>query len=607
MIAKNEEKNIERCINSYKEIVDEIIVVDTGSADNTIAIAKKLGAKVFNYNWKDDFAAAKNYALSKAIGDWIIFLDADEYFDEECTKNIKNVLKRIGTKYNCIACQIKNIDKGKNQIINSFLNIRILKKDPNIRYRNPIHESLFKYNGKLNVLALYDEIVIYHTGYSFDINELKAKRNLKIILEDIKSNGEKPDYYRYLSDCYLSLNQYENAIKYARLHIESEIKTIGYESKMYKNIIDSLTMLKVSAIQIENAIHEALDKFPNHPNFHFTYAYFFINEKKYEQALKELLLTLKYKKEYKGIETDFTEGFISDIQFKIGFIFDLKNNINEALKYYYNSLKIDKYNCDAFEKIIDLIEGESLINKIEFINSLYDINKKEDVTFIKDHLVKLKKRGILAYYTNILYKKHGYVDISMPISMLAEGKYETAFKIFFKGYASDYSDSNAILLIVSCLLSKNLKNIRDLTKIIKPSFKRIMESFIGETDRLYNVDVKSYITILRELLLFNEQDTIKTYTSLKQNFDINISDKIAKVFMDNYKYEEAIKLYEELNNENNLKNVYMSKGYCFFKLKKYDKAQSSFERAIEKGYKENDVYEFLNWIDKNENYISMGD
>ena len=80
VITKNEEKNIARCINSYKDIVDEIILVDTGSTDNTVEIAKSLGAKIYYYEWQNDFSAAKNYALSMAKGDWIIFLDADEFF-----------------------------------------------------------------------------------------------------------------------------------------------------------------------------------------------------------------------------------------------------------------------------------------------------------------------------------------------------------------------------------------------------------------------------------------------------------------------------------------------------------------------------------------------
>ena len=77
MIVKNEERNMEQALSWGKGIVWEQIVVDTGSTDGTVELAKKMGAKVFHFTWNNDFSAAKNYALSKAKGNWIAFLDAD--------------------------------------------------------------------------------------------------------------------------------------------------------------------------------------------------------------------------------------------------------------------------------------------------------------------------------------------------------------------------------------------------------------------------------------------------------------------------------------------------------------------------------------------------
>ena len=75
MIVKNEERNIERALRWGKGVVWEQIVVDTGSTDRTVELAEKMGAKVFYFEWQDDFSAAKNFAISKASGDWIAFLD----------------------------------------------------------------------------------------------------------------------------------------------------------------------------------------------------------------------------------------------------------------------------------------------------------------------------------------------------------------------------------------------------------------------------------------------------------------------------------------------------------------------------------------------------
>lgn len=86
MICKNEEKMLERCLNSVRDIVDEIIIVDTGSTDQTITIAKRFAATIVHYKWTKDFSAARNIGLEKATGKWILFLDADEelhYEDKE--------------------------------------------------------------------------------------------------------------------------------------------------------------------------------------------------------------------------------------------------------------------------------------------------------------------------------------------------------------------------------------------------------------------------------------------------------------------------------------------------------------------------------------------
>ena len=78
MIVKNEQRWLEDCLNSVKDLVDEMIIVDTGSQDNTVEIAHRFGAKVFDHPWNGDFSEARNHSLGYATGDWILVLDADE-------------------------------------------------------------------------------------------------------------------------------------------------------------------------------------------------------------------------------------------------------------------------------------------------------------------------------------------------------------------------------------------------------------------------------------------------------------------------------------------------------------------------------------------------
>src|SRR3989338_6646287 len=93
MIAKNEEKHIEECLNSVKDIVDEIIIVDTGRTDKTKQIGKKFNAKIFDFKWVDDFSAARNKSLKHATKDWILVLDADEVVESIDLNKIKELTK----------------------------------------------------------------------------------------------------------------------------------------------------------------------------------------------------------------------------------------------------------------------------------------------------------------------------------------------------------------------------------------------------------------------------------------------------------------------------------------------------------------------------------
>src|SRR5579885_2980294 len=95
MIVKNEAAALGRCLASVRDIVDEIIVVDTGSSDNTKEIARQYEAKVFDFPWCDNFASARNESIRHATGQWLLWLDADEYFDDANRQRLQNLLANL--------------------------------------------------------------------------------------------------------------------------------------------------------------------------------------------------------------------------------------------------------------------------------------------------------------------------------------------------------------------------------------------------------------------------------------------------------------------------------------------------------------------------------
>src|SRR3989344_2193313 len=93
MITKNEEKYLGQCLDSVKELVDEIIILDSGSTDKTKEIAKKFKAKMLDFKWNDDFSEARNESLKHATKDWILVLDADEIIEKDDLEKIKEIVK----------------------------------------------------------------------------------------------------------------------------------------------------------------------------------------------------------------------------------------------------------------------------------------------------------------------------------------------------------------------------------------------------------------------------------------------------------------------------------------------------------------------------------
>ena len=104
MIVKNEEKLLPQCLESIKDAVDEIILVDTGSTDKTVKIAEKYGARVFHHPWRGDFSEARNYSLQQATCDWILVVDADEKLEREDVPALREALRQEG--HSCILAEV---------------------------------------------------------------------------------------------------------------------------------------------------------------------------------------------------------------------------------------------------------------------------------------------------------------------------------------------------------------------------------------------------------------------------------------------------------------------------------------------------------------------
>ena len=143
MIVKNEEDVIARCLDSVSRCVDEIIIADTGSSDRTKEICRDFTDKVFDFEWTDDFAAARNFSFSKATGDYLMWLDADDVVSSENIGLLKELKKTLAQKNpDVVMCRyVTSFDENGTPLF-SFFRERLLKRTANFKWEGFIHECI---------------------------------------------------------------------------------------------------------------------------------------------------------------------------------------------------------------------------------------------------------------------------------------------------------------------------------------------------------------------------------------------------------------------------------------------------------------------------------
>jgi len=224
VIARDEEQSIGACISSVGGLVREVVVVDTGSADRTAELAAEAGARVFNFPWRDDFAAARNYALDQATGDWILVLDADEILEPVEPEELVRLLavSDVEGYFVKIYSYLGNGEGvAKDQVV------RLFRNKPAYRFEGAIHEQVagaIKRKNSGGGLA-FSELVIHHFGYLDRViqGKNKKRRNILIIEKALAQHPDDPFLLFSLGTEYCQggetlkgIEQLEKALSFAR-------------------------------------------------------------------------------------------------------------------------------------------------------------------------------------------------------------------------------------------------------------------------------------------------------------------------------------------------------------------------------------------------------
>ncbi|WP_427179721.1 glycosyltransferase [Paenibacillus sp. TC-CSREp1] len=266
MIVKDEEELLPRCLESVRGAVDEIIVVDTGSSDRSVAIARKHGAMVVEFAWCDDFAAARNAGLELATGDWILFLDADEALDTAAREQIRSWTAVSGC--DGLFLNIHNYTGSGQQGATVNPVLRLFRNAPEHRFTGRIHEQIAAAICERNPEAAFHvtDMVIHHYGYQTVIVERKDKvnRNVRLLQQAVMEEPNQPFHHYNLGVEYLRTGQAEQALEsFGKAREMIDPAVTSYAHLLFKYEVRCLEHLHRWPEAMER-VDEALQLFPEY-------------------------------------------------------------------------------------------------------------------------------------------------------------------------------------------------------------------------------------------------------------------------------------------------------------------------------------------------------
>lgn len=328
MIVKNENQNLKKCLSKVKPIVDEIIIVDTGSTDNTKIIALEFTKKVYDFKWCNDFSIARNFSISKATNEWVLVLDADEFvesFGEQSILEIINSednMKTIGRikRINIMEDSL-GIKKGSERISRLF-------NKKYFHYEGTIHEQVTTIE-KESYKTIPVDITINHIGYTNEeLNRTnKLDRNIDLLKKAVEDNSEDPYLCYQLGKSYYMLKDYEKSCEYFE---KALLFSLDYRLEYVEDLIETYGYSLINSGKFSEAmrIEEYREYYKNNADYDFLMGIIYMNNAKFNLAVESFLKCTEY-------ETSKMEGVNTYLpNYNIGVIFECLGHRDEALSYY---------------------------------------------------------------------------------------------------------------------------------------------------------------------------------------------------------------------------------------------------------------------------------
>ncbi|WP_160398381.1 tetratricopeptide repeat-containing glycosyltransferase family 2 protein [Paenibacillus sp. MMS18-CY102] len=404
MIVKNEEQVLNRCLDSVKSLVDEIIIVDTGSTDETKEIAQRYTNHVYDFKWINDFSAARNEALKHASGKWILILDADEYIQQGDYTELRKMLTNFSPPApHGFVIRIFNITGNNNANIMESTGGRLFINNLGISYHGALHEQLRTTEGAALPYTPVD-LTVYHTGYTDQTLEEKNKsqRNMGILLGMKEERKNDPYFHFVLANEYKNKGDLDEALS---LYKKSMQRT-DPDHSWYMHLLDriiQITLQKKMFRETDHYIRLGLKKWPMHTDFHCLngilleqFGYLERAYKCFETCIELADLHEKKNQPYWLTQINYARLIPHQMMAKIAFTL----NNNQQYVYHLTSiLNMDKNNVSIFKTLLQvLLANETTKNIIPFIEKLYPLTHSHHTLLLLRSAVACGSQELTQYY-----------------------------------------------------------------------------------------------------------------------------------------------------------------------------------------------------------------
>lgn len=545
MMVKNEEKYLDKtlfALNDLRRDIDsELIILDTGSNDNTVEIAKKYTDKVYFAKWNNNFADMRNISISYASGEWVLILDADEKLTNY--NRLKDFFSSdLHKKYNSATIELKNIFDDKEERYSISPLLRIFKNVDGFRYEGAIHEQP-KYKGPIyNNIASFD-----HYGYMYEDEEIRQKktsRNMKLLLEEIEKKPNDPYTNYQLGKSYISFLNNNEAVFY----IEKAWNLYNKKGRVPLFVTGDLLGLYVvtkSYIKCENLCMKYIKS--DNKNID-VYYYLAVSQKylgKYKESIKSYERYLYLLNNYEiSTQANNMEASLDTAQ--------KKDTAKSMIIEIYHKLGM-------YDKVVECLDdlSEEAIKNVYYIvfESLYKLNFEKKIVELYNKYPK--------YNHN---KRDFKLHLEEFLKIVKENDKKTIYKIL-SNIEGNYGLLNSLRLGEKLSLSEYTDILLQEEDIyygeviyyaLKDGFK--IESILNG---ISNFKVEQYIGYLiitkREIILdlYNYLVSVKnTLDSKKLCIYSNLSKNLLKYSnLHDYKYEKLFLLYIKYSYDF-IKNIY---------------------------------------------------